>query len=47
MFESYNTIGVENIVVGDIFKGLANFLVVALGGTIIGKLKKRIRIPIN
>jgi solute carrier family 9 (sodium/hydrogen exchanger), member 3 len=37
MFEAYNEIGVENIAVGDIFSGLASFLVVALGGTIIGK----------
>lgn len=37
MFEAYNEIGVSNIVISDYFSGLASFLVVAGGGTIIGK----------
>lgn len=38
MFEAYNEIGVSNIRVSDYFSGLASFLVVAGGGTIIGEL---------
>lgn len=38
MFESYNEIGASNIQVVDIVSGVASFFVVALGGTIIGKL---------
>ena len=33
MFEAYVEIGVDNIVIEDICKGFASFLVVALGGT--------------
>ena len=36
MFEAYVEMGEENIVVTDILKGFASFLVVALGGTFIG-----------
>lgn len=36
MFDTYANIGEENLVVEDIMKGLASFIVVALGGTIIG-----------
>ena len=37
MFEAYVKIGEENLnLVTDIGKGLASFLVVALGGTIVG-----------
>ena len=36
MFEAYVDIGEENIVVTDLFKGFASFLVVAVGGTIVG-----------
>lgn len=36
MFESYTEIGIRNIVISDYFKGLASFLLVALGGTVIG-----------
>ena len=36
MFEAYVEIGEENIVMTDIMKGFASFLVVALGGTVIG-----------
>jgi len=36
MFEAYVDIGVDNIQVNDVLKGFASFLVVALGGTIVG-----------
>ena len=36
MFESYVEIGEDNLNVGDVFKGVASFFVVALGGTLIG-----------
>ncbi len=36
MFEAYVDIGEGNIEVTDIMKGVASFLVVALGGTFIG-----------
>lgn len=36
MFESYAEIGTDNIVFTDIMKGFASFLLVALGGTVIG-----------
>ena len=36
MFEAYVDIGEENIQVTDVLKGFASFLVVALGGTIVG-----------
>merc|ERR1712213_72095 len=36
MFEAYVDIGVDNIHVNDVLKGFASFLVVALGGTIVG-----------
>eukprot|EP00095_Tigriopus_kingsejongensis_P011572 snap_masked-scaffold1091_size63258-processed-gene-0.9 protein:Tk11572 transcript:snap_masked-scaffold1091_size63258-processed-gene-0.9-mRNA-1 annotation:"sodium hydrogen exchanger 3" len=36
MFEAYVDMGEENIVTTDIFKGLASFIVVAGGGTVIG-----------
>lgn len=36
MFEAYNEMGVANIKPQDIASGGASFLVVALGGTIIG-----------
>ena len=36
MFEAYVDIGADNIVMSDIFKGFASFLVVAFGGTIVG-----------
>jgi len=36
MFEAYVDIGAENIHVNDVLKGFASFLVVALGGTIVG-----------
>ncbi|XP_063919689.1 sodium/hydrogen exchanger 3 isoform X1 [Zophobas morio] len=36
LFESYTEMGLENIVYQDILAGLASFLVVALGGTVIG-----------
>jgi len=36
MFESYVQIGEDNIVYTDVLKGFASFLVVALGGTVIG-----------
>ena len=36
MFESYVEIGTDNITHQDIFKGFASFLVVALGGTLVG-----------
>lgn len=38
MFEAYNEIGVSNIEAVDIASGGASFLVVALGGTLIGVL---------
>lgn len=38
MFESYNEIGTSNIEVIDIVSGVASFFVVALGGTIIGRI---------
>ena len=37
MFETYTQVGVEKIVVMDWVKGFVQFLVVAFGGTIIGK----------
>lgn len=36
MFEAYVEMGEENVAVTDIMKGLASFLVVAIGGTVIG-----------
>lgn len=36
MFEAYTEIGEDNITYREILKGFASFLVVALGGTIIG-----------
>merc|ERR1712012_18501 len=36
MFEAYVDIGVDNIQVNDVLKGFASFLVVALGGTVVG-----------
>ncbi len=36
MFEAYVEMGEENVAVTDILKGFASFLVVALGGTVIG-----------
>jgi len=36
IFEAYIDIGVDNIQVNDVLKGFASFLVVALGGTIVG-----------
>ena len=36
MFEAYVEIGEEQIQVSDIAKGFASFLVVALGGTVVG-----------
>ena len=36
MFETYSTIGQENIKVIDIFAGIASFTIVGLGGTAIG-----------
>ena len=36
MFEAYVDIGKDNIEVSDVVKGFASFLVVALGGTIVG-----------
>lgn len=39
MCEVYSAIGIDNINVEHVARGAANFLVVALGGTIIGMLK--------
>ena len=36
MFEAYVDIGVDNIEVKDVLSGLASFIVVALGGTVVG-----------
>lgn len=36
MFEAYVDIGEENIETTDVFKGVASFIVVAGGGTLIG-----------
>lgn len=36
MFEAYVDIGVDNIQTNDVLKGFASFIVVALGGTIVG-----------
>ena len=36
MFESYTEIGIDDLTTSDIFKGLAEFFVVALGGTLVG-----------
>lgn len=38
MFESYTEMGPDNILYTDVLSGLASFVVVALGGTIIGVL---------
>lgn len=38
MFENFGTIGVDNITAVDIVKGAGSFFVVAIGGTVIGKL---------
>lgn len=38
MFENYGEMGADNIVYTDVLAGLANFLVVAGGGTIIGTI---------
>lgn len=38
MFESYTEMGPDNILYTDVLAGLASFIVVALGGTIIGVL---------
>lgn len=38
MFENFGTIGIDNITAVDVVKGAGSFFVVALGGTIIGKL---------
>lgn len=37
MFETFGTIGIDNITAVDVVKGAGSFFVVALGGTIIGK----------
>lgn len=42
MFESYNEIGTSNIEVIDIVSGVASFFVVALGGTIIGRINRNL-----
>lgn len=36
MFESYTEIGLENLTTSDVFAGIAEFFVVALGGTLVG-----------
>ena len=36
MFEAYTEIGMDNLTPPDIFKGLLEFLVVAIGGTVVG-----------
>lgn len=36
MMESFNEMGLKNIVTQDYFSGLGSFFVIALGGTIIG-----------
>lgn len=36
MFETYNEIGIDKIVIADLVNGVASFFLVALGGTIIG-----------
>jgi len=36
MFEAYVDIGVDNIQVNDVLKGFASFIVVAIGGTVVG-----------
>ena len=36
MFESYTEIGIDDLTTSDVFKGFAEFFVVALGGTIVG-----------
>ena len=38
LFEAYTEMGLENILYVDVLAGFANFLVVAVGGTVIGVL---------
>lgn len=38
MFETYNEIGIDKIIVTDLVNGVLSFLMVALGGTFVGKL---------
>lgn len=37
MFETYNEIGIDKIIVTDLVNGVLSFLMVALGGTFVGK----------
>lgn len=38
MFETYNEIGIDKIIVTDLVNGVLSFLMVALGGTFVGEL---------
>lgn len=43
MFETYNEIGIDKIIVQDLVNGVLSFLMVALGGVFVGKLSNLCR----